>query len=92
MGSRHQQTAMRDLTFWRDGFSVEGGELRRYDDPAQAQIQSEINAGRASSSILIVQPGQPVELRVLRRNRRGLRTDASERLRWFRQPSWRYRL
>jgi hypothetical protein len=45
MGSRHQQTAMRDLTFWGDGFSVEGGELRRYDDPAQAQILSEINAG-----------------------------------------------
>ncbi|KAN0137568.1 hypothetical protein V8E53_004619 [Lactarius tabidus] len=52
---------MRDLTFWRDGFSVEGGELRRYDDPAQAQILSEINAGRAPPSILIVQPGQPVE-------------------------------
>jgi UBX domain-containing protein 1 len=58
---------MRDLTFWRDGFSVEGGELRRYDDPAQAQILSEINAGRAPPSILNVQPGQPVELRVLRR-------------------------
>jgi hypothetical protein len=35
---------MRDLTFWRDG-SVEGGELRRYDDLAQTQILSEINAG-----------------------------------------------
>ncbi|KAN0137584.1 hypothetical protein V8E53_004635 [Lactarius tabidus] len=87
-----QQTAMRDLTFWRDGFSVEGGELRRYDDPAQAQILSEINAGRAPPSILIVQPEQPVEHRVLRRNRRGLRTDATERLRWFRQPSRRCRL
>ena len=40
-----QQTAIRNLTFWRDGFSVEGGDLRRYDDPAQAQILSEINAG-----------------------------------------------
>jgi UBX domain-containing protein 1 len=90
MVSPAQQTAMRDLTFWRDGFSVEGGELRRYDDPAQAQILSEINAGydqtflhstrpgstlnethiydrRAPPSILNVQPGQPVELRVLRR-------------------------
>jgi UBX domain-containing protein 1 len=45
MSSPARHTAMRDLTFWRDGFSVEGGELRRYDDPAQAQILSEINAG-----------------------------------------------
>ncbi|KAN0137561.1 SEP domain containing protein [Lactarius tabidus] len=61
MGSRHQQTDMRDLTFWRDGFSVEGGERRRYDDLAQAQILSEVNAGRAPPSILIAQPGQPVD-------------------------------
>jgi SEP domain len=30
---------------WRDGFSVEDGELWRYDDPAQAQILSKINSG-----------------------------------------------
>ena len=40
-----EETAIRHLTFWRDGFSVEDGDLRRYDDPAQAQILSEINAG-----------------------------------------------
>ncbi|KAI0295322.1 hypothetical protein B0F90DRAFT_1751762 [Multifurca ochricompacta] len=62
-----EETAIRNLTFWRDGFSVEDGELRRYDDPAQAQILSEINAGRAPPSILDVLPGQPVELRVARR-------------------------
>ncbi|KAH9952584.1 hypothetical protein BC827DRAFT_1372186 [Russula dissimulans] len=62
-----EETAIRHLTFWRDGFSVEDGELRRYDDPAQAQILSEINAGRAPPSILNVLPGQPVELRVSRR-------------------------
>lgn len=62
-----EETAIRHLTFWRDGFSVEDGELRRYDDPAQAQILSEINAGRAPPSILDVLPGQPVELRVSRR-------------------------
>lgn len=62
-----EETAIRHLTFWRDGFSVEDGELRRYDDPAQAQILSEINAGRAPPSILNVLPGQPVEVRVTRR-------------------------
>jgi len=62
-----EETVIRHLTFWRDGFSVEDGELRRYDDPAQAQILSEINAGRAPPSILNVLPDQPVELRVSRR-------------------------
>ncbi|KAI0260609.1 hypothetical protein BC834DRAFT_899973 [Gloeopeniophorella convolvens] len=62
-----EETATRHLTFWRDGFSIEDGELRRYDDPQQAQILSEINAGRAPPSILDVLPGQPVELRVTRR-------------------------
>ena len=45
MSALAEETAIRHLTFWRDGFSVEDGELRRYDDPAQAQILSEINAG-----------------------------------------------
>jgi hypothetical protein len=40
-----EETAIRHLTFWREGFSVEDGELRRYDDPAQAQILSQINGG-----------------------------------------------
>ncbi|KAH9992548.1 SEP-domain-containing protein [Russula compacta] len=62
-----EETAIRHLTFWRDGFSVEDGELRAYDDPAQAQVLSEINAGRAPPSILNVLPGQPVEVRVSRR-------------------------
>lgn len=40
-----EETAVRRLTFWRDGFSVEDGDLRRYDDPDQARILSEINSG-----------------------------------------------
>ncbi|KAF8632704.1 hypothetical protein AX15_001728 [Amanita polypyramis BW_CC] len=62
-----EETAVRHITFWRDGFTVEDGEFMRYDDPANAQILSEINAGRAPPSILNVHPGQPVELRVAKR-------------------------
>lgn len=40
-----EETAIRHLTFWRDGFTVEDGELMRYDDPANDQILSEINSG-----------------------------------------------
>ncbi|KAI0086885.1 hypothetical protein BDY19DRAFT_995331 [Irpex rosettiformis] len=60
-------TAIRRLTFWRDGFSIEDGELMRYDNPEHARILEEINTGRAPPSVLNVQNGQPVELRVSKR-------------------------
>ncbi len=40
-----QETAIRHLTFWRDGFTVEDGELMRYDDPNNETILAEINSG-----------------------------------------------
>ncbi|EIM80620.1 SEP-domain-containing protein [Stereum hirsutum FP-91666 SS1] len=58
---------IRHLTFWRDGFSVEDGELMRYDDPGNAQVLNEINSGRAPPHILNVRSGEPVELRVAKR-------------------------
>ncbi len=39
------ESAIRHLTFWRDGFTVEDGDLMRYDDPNNAQILDEINSG-----------------------------------------------
>ena len=42
---QEEETAIRHLTFWRDGFTVEDGELMRYDDPANEQILNEINSG-----------------------------------------------
>ncbi|KAI0740075.1 hypothetical protein C8Q76DRAFT_706640 [Earliella scabrosa] len=62
-----EETAIRHLTFWRDGFTVEDGELMRYDDPANEQILNEINAGRAPPHILNVRVDQHVELRVVKR-------------------------
>ncbi|KAI8976340.1 hypothetical protein BD414DRAFT_496628 [Trametes punicea] len=66
-GHSEEDTAIRHLTFWRDGFTVEDGELMRYDDPANEQILAEIRAGRAPPQVLNVSPGQPVELRIVRR-------------------------
>ncbi|KAH9840529.1 uncharacterized protein C8Q71DRAFT_739788 [Rhodofomes roseus] len=60
-------TAIRHLTFWREGFSIEDGDLMRYDNPTNSQILNEINSGRAPPHILNVAPGQPVELRVVKR-------------------------
>jgi hypothetical protein len=38
-------TAIRHITFWRNGFTIENGELLRYDDPNNAQILSQIHSG-----------------------------------------------
>ncbi|KAG9019864.1 hypothetical protein FRB90_003455 [Tulasnella sp. 427] len=61
------ETAVREITFWRTGFTVQDGPLMQYDDPANAEILRSINSGNAPPSILNVQVGQPVELRVSRR-------------------------
>lgn len=62
-----EEPAVRNLTFWQDGFSVEDGPLHRYDDPANQTILEAINSGRAPLSLLNVRFGQPVELLVARR-------------------------
>ncbi|WFD33106.1 protein phosphatase regulator [Malassezia sp. CBS 17886] len=59
--------AVRHLTFWQEGFSIEDGPLHRYDDPANEETLEAINAGRAPLSLLNVRFGQPVELMVSRR-------------------------
>ncbi|KAI8061144.1 hypothetical protein BC940DRAFT_310413 [Gongronella butleri] len=61
------QTVTRHLTFWRNGFSIDDGPLLRYDDPANSAMLSEINNGRAPLSLLNVRHGQPVDVRVARR-------------------------
>jgi UBX domain-containing protein 1 len=62
-----EEVAIRNITFWRDGFSVEDGPLLRYDDPENRNLLNEINTGHAPPAILNVRVGQPVELRVARR-------------------------
>ncbi|ORE11061.1 SEP-domain-containing protein [Rhizopus microsporus var. microsporus] len=57
----------RHLTFWRNGFSVDDGPLYEYADPANQQMLAAINSGRAPLSLLNVRHGQPVEVRVIKR-------------------------
>lgn len=52
----------RTLHIWRNGFSVDDGDLYRFDDPANAEILQFINQGRAPLSILNVEVGQEVDL------------------------------
>lgn len=62
-----EEPAVRHLTFWQDGFSIEDGPLMRYDDPANRETLEAINSGRAPLSLLNVRFGQSVELMVARR-------------------------
>ena len=58
------QAVERVLHFWRDGFSVDDGDLYRADDPKNAEILEGIRQGRAPLSIMNVVPGQEVEVHI----------------------------
>ncbi|CAO3691570.1 unnamed protein product [Rhizopus stolonifer] len=62
-----EEPISRQLTFWRNGFSVDDGPLFEYSDPANQQMLTAINEGRAPLSLLDVRQGQPVEVRVIKR-------------------------
>ncbi|KAG9312589.1 hypothetical protein JVU11DRAFT_6986 [Chiua virens] len=62
-----EAAAQRNITFWRNGFSIEGGEFYSYADPENERLLAEINTGRAPVSVLNVRPGQPVEVIVSKR-------------------------
>lgn len=55
----------RMLHFWQDGFSVDDGDLFRFDDPANAQILQQIRSGRAPLHIMNVDHGQEVDVQVV---------------------------
>ncbi|KAI5250592.1 SEP-domain-containing protein [Aureobasidium subglaciale] len=54
----------RTLHLWQDGFSIDDGELHRFDDPQNANVLALINQGRAPLALLGVQPGQEVDLQL----------------------------
>jgi len=64
---REMETAVRVITFWRNGFTIEDGPLLSYDNPQNAQLLELINSGHAPPQQLNVQVGQPVELRIAHR-------------------------
>lgn len=62
-----EDVAIRHITFWRNGFTIENGELLRYEDPNNTQILSQIHSGNAPPSLLNVRVGQEVEVRIDKR-------------------------
>lgn len=57
----------REITFWRQGFTVGDGELQRYDDPENQQVLQELKHGRVPVSVLGVEFGQDVDVSVIKK-------------------------
>ncbi|KAI1372846.1 SEP-domain-containing protein [Hypoxylon crocopeplum] len=54
----------RTLHLWRDGFSIDDGELRRFDDPDNAEALRMIQQGRAPIHLMNVRYEQPVDVKL----------------------------
>ena len=61
------EPAVRHLTFWRNGFSIEDGPLYRYEDRQSRDILEAIQAGRAPLSLFNVAFNQSLTLDVAER-------------------------
>ncbi|KAF3926675.1 hypothetical protein ABW21_db0202221 [Orbilia brochopaga] len=58
---------VRNLYFWKDGFSVEDGPLMRYDDPEHQETLRGIEAGRAPLHLMNVRQDQFTDVHVHRK-------------------------
>ncbi|TVY44879.1 UBX domain-containing protein [Lachnellula subtilissima] len=56
----------RVLHLWEDGFSIEDGELRRFDDPQNAAELQMIRQGRAPVHLMGVATEQPVDVQLIK--------------------------
>ncbi|KAJ7186116.1 SEP domain-containing protein [Mycena filopes] len=63
-GSGTRTPVIRNITFWRDGFTMGDGPLRRYDDPANGKLLAAIHAGHAPPDLLDAPIGQRVDVQV----------------------------
>ncbi|EGY18993.1 hypothetical protein VD0002_g1946 [Verticillium dahliae] len=60
----NEEPQERSLHLWRDGFSIDDGELHRFDDPANAADLAQIRAGRAPLHLMNVRYDQPVDVKL----------------------------
>ena len=65
-GSRPEKVT-RVITFWKEGFSIDDGELYKYDDPKNQEYLKQLNMGRAPLSLLNVQMFQDVDVSVIKK-------------------------
>lgn len=65
--SKPPSKVSREITFWKQGFTVGDGPLHRYDDPNNERVLNELNRGRVPVSLLDVEFGQDVDVSVFRK-------------------------
>lgn len=65
--SNRPAKVIREITFWKQGFTVGDGPLHRYDDPRNETVLQELNRGRVPISLLDVEFGQDVDVSVFRK-------------------------
>lgn len=65
--ARKPEKVTREITFWRQGFTVGDGPLQRYDDPENENVLQELKQGRVPVSVLGVEFGQDVDVSVLKK-------------------------
>lgn len=58
----------RVLHIWNDGFSIDDGELRRFDDPQNQAALQMIRQGRAPVHLMNVRPDQRVDVKLHQHN------------------------
>lgn len=62
------ESVTRVLHIWEEGFSIEDGELRRFDDPRHARDLQMIQQGRAPLHLMGVRHDQPVDVQLVKHN------------------------
>lgn len=76
-----QEVAVRTITFWSDGFTLEPvPTLRPFTDPHSISLLSSIRSGLAPLHELGVLPGQAVEMRVVQRDGEVWSKEGQERI------------
>ncbi|KAI1505831.1 hypothetical protein F5X99DRAFT_218534 [Biscogniauxia marginata] len=59
-----EQVQERTLHLWRDGFSIDDGELRRFNDPENADALRMIQQGRAPVHLMNVRYDEPLDVKL----------------------------
>ncbi|RYP38003.1 hypothetical protein DL767_002731 [Monosporascus sp. MG133] len=62
--SQNEEVQERTLHLWQDGFSIDDGELRRFDDPANADDLRMIQQGRAPLHLMNVRFDEPLDVKL----------------------------
>ncbi|KAI0401986.1 hypothetical protein F4802DRAFT_392374 [Xylaria palmicola] len=65
---QNSEPQQRALHLWRDGFSIDDGELHRFDDPRNAEDLRMIQAGRAPLHLMNVRYDEPIDVKLQQHN------------------------